>query len=60
MNAHNLYTSTTIIITTMEKRITISNKEYKRLRGIEREEKELLKQLVKGLDDIKKGRVKPF
>ncbi len=44
----------------MEKRITISNKEYKRLRGIEREDKELLKQLVKGLDDIKRGRVKPF
>lgn len=44
----------------MEKRIIISNKEYKRLRGIEKEDKELLKQLVKGLDDVKKGRVKPF
>lgn len=44
----------------MEKKVTISRKEYKRLKDMEKGEKELLRQLVRGLDDIKKGRIKPF
>ena len=44
----------------MGEKIAISKKEYKYLKTVEKEERELLKQLVKGLEDIKAGRVKPF
>ena len=44
----------------MDEKIAITREEYKHLKTVEKEERELLKQLVKGLDDIKAGRVKPF
>lgn len=42
------------------KTVTIPEKEYKRLKACEKENNELLKDLVEGIKDIKEGRVKPI
>lgn len=42
------------------KTVTIPEREYKRLKACEKENNELLKDLVKGIKDIKEGRVKPI
>ena len=38
--------------------ITISKKEYQRLKKLEKVDQELLNQLVSSLEDIKAGRIK--
>ena len=40
--------------------ITIPKEEYLRLKKCEEVEKDLLSSLVKGLEDIKHGRIKPW
>ena len=40
--------------------ITIPKREYKRLKRLEEIDNELLKKLVRGIEDIKAGRVKPW
>ena len=42
------------------KTITISKEEYLRLKKCEDTEKDLLLSLVKGLEDIQHGRIKPW
>jgi len=42
----------------IEKMITIPKKEYLRLKKCENHDDELLKQLVRSLEDIKAGRIK--
>ena len=42
------------------KTITISEKEYEKLKRLEEIDMELLSELVQGLKDIKEGRVKPW
>ena len=41
-----------------EKTITISEKEYKRLKKLEQVDFELVEQFAKGLEDVKNGRIK--
>ncbi len=40
--------------------ITVSKKEFERLKKLEEIDMELLSELVQGLRDIKEGRVKPW
>ena len=40
--------------------VTISKKEYQKLKTLEEMDMELLSELVQGLKDIKEGRVKPW
>jgi len=44
----------------MEATVTISKKEYERLRQKEEIDYELLSKIVKGLEDIRAGRVKEW
>ena len=44
----------------MEETVTISRKEYERLRQNEEIDYELLSKIVKGLEDIKAGRIKEW
>ncbi len=44
----------------MKETVTIPKEEYEKLKKSEETEKELLVSLVKGLEDIQHGRVKPW
>lgn len=44
----------------MANTVTISKEEYVKLKKCEETEKELLVSLVKGLEDIQHGRIKPW
>lgn len=43
-----------------EKFVKITKKEYNKLKKLEKVDMELMKSLVKGLEDIKEGKVKPW
>jgi len=40
--------------------ITIARREYEKLKESEQMDKELLKKLIKGLEDVKHGRIKEW
>jgi predicted CopG family antitoxin len=40
--------------------VTISKKEYKRLKKLEEIDMELLSELIEGFRDVKEGRLKPW
>lgn len=44
----------------MEKTVTITKKEYKQLKEKAKQNDELLLKLIRGLEDIKEGRIKPW
>jgi len=56
----NIFISAVIIILHMKETVTIPKKEYARLKKCEETEKDLLVSLVKGLEDIQHGRIKPW